>query len=176
MLKQSKRKLAGVKEGEVDSIVLFLFASVAEGFGFRTEQTQELRRRNLDQEMILRFLRIIRKPDQYNFESLDDSVAQVIHVIKSHPWNQFPLAQRQLLRSLEVDYTNDPDCLQPMAVTEASNVMSNWEERCQKAEENAHAAENRLLNLAKEEEEINLRLNRLKEQEEKLSERTRELE
>ncbi|EGY18599.1 uncharacterized protein VDAG_09125 [Verticillium dahliae VdLs.17] len=263
MPKQSKRKLAGVKEGEVDSTVLFSFASVAEGFGFRTEQTQELRRRNPDQEMILRFLRTIRKPDQYNFESLDDSVAQVIHVIskaeplpqhgvmeldvdnvavalptrcgvlndldqrrdkssmflhklhkpialqgtsltsffiqrsiyfsffgktinidisnlqefpESHPWNQFPLAQRQPLRSLEVDHTNDPDCLQPMAVTEASNVMSNWEERCQKAEENAHAAENRLLNLAKEEEETNLRLNRLKEQEEKLSERTRELE
>ncbi|CRK16006.1 hypothetical protein BN1708_011637, partial [Verticillium longisporum] len=98
MPKQSKRKLAGVKEGEVNSTVLFSFASLAEDFSFRTEQTQELQRRNPDQEITLRFLHTIRKPDQYNFENLNDSVAQVIHVISKAE----PLPQHDIME-LDVD-------------------------------------------------------------------------
>ncbi|KAH6883889.1 hypothetical protein B0T10DRAFT_410683, partial [Thelonectria olida] len=104
MPRKSKKKLAGPREGEADETILFEFASLADKFGIHTEEILELVQKDPDREMIRRFLRTVRKPDQYRYENLEDCITQVIGVINGAE----PLRENDNGMNLEVDEDEKP--------------------------------------------------------------------
>ncbi|GAB1319477.1 hypothetical protein MFIFM68171_09687 [Madurella fahalii] len=79
---EGKKKLAGPIAGETDETVLFEFASLAQKFGFHSEEIHDLAHRDPDREMAYRFLKTVRKPDQYRYENPDECVTQIVNVIQ----------------------------------------------------------------------------------------------
>lgn len=99
MPNEGKKKLAGPRAGTADEAVLFEFASLAGKFGFQTEEIQNIVQRDPDRAMICRFLTTVRKPDQYKYENLEDSITQVIGVVHGAQ----PLQESDDTMDLEVE-------------------------------------------------------------------------
>ena len=93
---ETKKKLAGPKNGHVDETILFAFASLAYKLGFRTEKISALLQQDPDREIAYRLLKTARKPDQFEYDDLETAIRAVTSA----------MAQA---RSISIDIVTDED-------------------------------------------------------------------
>lgn len=96
-----ERKKSGGKTVQVDETVLFRFASLAHGLGFRTNEIRSLLWRNPDREIARPLLTMARRRDEFYYEDIEACISTVEAVIASEiasrmlPWPQ-PASQFKL--------------------------------------------------------------------------------
>ncbi|KAK9444878.1 slyX domain-containing protein [Metarhizium brunneum] len=76
-----KRKKSGANTAQADEAVLFQFASLAHKLGFRSDEIDDILRRNPDREIARRLLRTARKPTLFQYEDIESCITMVEGVI-----------------------------------------------------------------------------------------------
>lgn len=78
---EQKKRLAGSQSAHANETVLFDFGTLADKYGFSSNEIQALLQRDPDREISRRLLRTAREPSQYMYENFEDVVTQVVDAI-----------------------------------------------------------------------------------------------